>query len=44
MNLLKAFECLKSWYKLKEWKDKSWWVQELLKGEEEVTTPEVNAN
>ena len=39
MDLLEAFECLKSWYKLKDWDNDSWWVQELLNGGRETETP-----
>jgi hypothetical protein len=32
MDILEAFECLKSWYKLKEWNDTDWLVQALIEG------------
>lgn len=33
MDILEAFECLKSWYKLKEWNDTDWLIQMLIQGE-----------
>jgi hypothetical protein len=30
MDILEAFECLKSWYKLKPWKGDAMWAEEVL--------------
>ena len=32
IDLLEAFECLKSWYKLKEWQDIEWMVETSIQG------------
>jgi hypothetical protein len=35
IDLLEAFECLKSWYKLKEWENIDWMVQMVIQGGED---------
>ncbi|PMD55410.1 uncharacterized protein K444DRAFT_537541, partial [Hyaloscypha bicolor E] len=30
MDIIKAFECLKSWYKIKGWEAKSEWLEKII--------------